>query len=218
MLTLHGFSYSNYYNIPKHVLLHKGVPFEENLVYPSSSGYDRYSPARKVPSLTTKDGRHLSESAVLCEYIEDAHPEPPLLPAEPWARNHVRQIIHMSELYLELPCRRLLPFNFAGKAPPEALCAEVNAVIDRGVASMNALCSIDPFLTGEALTLADIHVRYVLSVVGVGAQLLERDIVGEIGDLEAWTERMAADPVSKRVDADREANREDFFAYIRSMA
>jgi hypothetical protein len=72
--------------------------------------------------------------------------------------------------------------------------------------------------TGDQLTLADIHVRYVLSVVGVGAQLLERDIAGEIDGLEAWTERMAEDPVSKRVDADREANREDFFAYIRSLA
>ncbi|MDG1205862.1 MAG: glutathione S-transferase, partial [Pseudomonadales bacterium] len=28
MPTLHGFSYSNYYNMPKHALLYKGVSFE----------------------------------------------------------------------------------------------------------------------------------------------------------------------------------------------
>ena len=109
MLKLHGFSYSNYYNIPKHALLHKGVAFEEDLVYPSADGYDRFSPARKVPSMTTADGRHLAEAAVMCEYIEDAYPEPALFPAEPWSRNRVREIMHMSELYLELPCRRLIP-------------------------------------------------------------------------------------------------------------
>ncbi|MEE4362145.1 MAG: glutathione S-transferase family protein [Pseudomonadales bacterium] len=217
MLTLHGFSYSNYYNIPKHALLYKRVPFEEDLVYPSGEGYARFSPAKKVPSLTTEDGRHLSEAAVLCEYIEDAYPEPALLPADPWARNHVRQIMHMAELYLELPCRRLLPFSFTNATPPEALCAEVGAVVDRGVASMNALCDIDPFLTGRALTMADIYVRYVFQVVDLGSRLLKRDIEGEIGGLGAWRARMAADPVSRRVDADTEANREGFFAYIASL-
>lgn len=217
MLTLHGFSYSNYYNIPKHVLLHKGVAFEEDLVYPSAEGYERYNPARKVPSLTTEDGHHLAEAAVLCEYIEDVWPEPALLPADPFERNRVRQIMHISELYLELPCRRLLPHAFSNSAPPEALCAEVNAVVDRGVATMNALCSIDPFLTGSGLTMADIYVRYVLSVVGMGTQLLARDIVAEIDGLGPWAQRMAEDPVSRRVDADQEANRESFFAYIASM-
>lgn len=217
MLTLHGFSYSNYYNIPKHVLLHKGVPFEEHLVYPSGEGYERFSPARKVPSLTTEDGRHLSEASVLCEYLEDAFPQRPLLPADPWARNHVRQIMRMAELYLELPCRRLLPFGFTNSTPPEALTAEVGGVVDRGVASMNALLTIDPWLTGAELTMADLYVRYVLAVVGLGSRLLERDIVGEIEGLGAWEKRMAELPESKRVDADAEANREDFFAYIASQ-
>ena len=40
MPVLHGFSYSNYYNMPKHALLYKGVSFEEDLVYPSAQGYN----------------------------------------------------------------------------------------------------------------------------------------------------------------------------------
>ncbi len=109
MLTLHGFSYSNYYNIPKHALLYKGVEFAEDLVYPSAEGYAEYNPALKVPSLTTPDGRHLAEAAVLCDYIEDAYPEPPLLPADPAARAHVRQIMHASELYLSCPAGACCP-------------------------------------------------------------------------------------------------------------
>ncbi len=217
MLTLHGFPYSNYYNIPKHALLYKGVPFAEELVYPSADGYDRLSPARKVPSLTTEDGRHLSEAAVLCEYIEDAYPEPALLPADAWERNHVRQIMHMAELYLELPCRRLIPFAFTNTTPPQALRDEVSGVVDRGVASMNGLCTVAPYLTGATLTMADIYVRYVCQVVTMGAGLLERDIMGEMNGFRDWSERMSADPISQRVDADTEANRESFFAYIGSL-
>jgi glutathione S-transferase len=38
MITLHGFAYSNYYNIIKHVLLHKGLPFEEDLQFGNAEG------------------------------------------------------------------------------------------------------------------------------------------------------------------------------------
>ena len=34
MVTLHGFSISNYYNMVKHMLLFKGCYFEENKLYP----------------------------------------------------------------------------------------------------------------------------------------------------------------------------------------
>lgn len=217
MPTLHGFSYSNYYNIAKHVLLHKGVDFQEDLVYPSAEGYDRLNPVRKVPSMTTDDGRHIAETAVLVEYLEEAYPDPALLPADPGERARVRQIMHASELYLELSCRRLLPFGFSGTEPPAALREEVSATVDRGVAAMNVLCTIDPWLTGERFTLADVWMRYVLSVVGMGEQALKRDITGEIEGLAAWKARMAEEPVSQRVDADQEANRESFFAYIKSM-
>ena len=89
MRRLHGFSYRKYQNIPKHALLHKGGAFEEDLVYPSADGNDRFSPARKVPSMTTAYGRHLADAAVMCEYIEDVYPEPALFSAEPWSRNRV---------------------------------------------------------------------------------------------------------------------------------
>ena len=169
MPTLHGFSYSNYYNIPKHALLYKGVGFEEDLVYPSADGYEKLSPALKVPSLTTDDGQHLSEAAVLCEYIEDAYPEKPLLPKDPFARNRVRQIMHMAELYLELSNRRLIGYAFSGQAAPESLLDEVRAVVERGINSINALATFDPWVCGAEFTMADIYLFYVLAVADMGS-------------------------------------------------
>lgn len=214
MPTLHGFSYSNYYNIPKHVLLYKGVSFEEDLVYPSADGYDKLSPALKVPSFTTDDGQHLSEAAVLCEYIEDAYPERPLLPTDLYARNKVRQLMHMAELYLELSNRRLIGFAFTGNPAPEQLVEEVKAVVERGINSVNAIASFDPWVMGSDFTMADIYLFYVLAVADMGSGSTGISLNERIPGLEAWRAKFAADDISQKIAADMEANKESFFNYI----
>lgn len=216
MPTLHGFAYSNYYNMPKHALLHKGVSFEEDLVYPSAQGYGKLSPALKVPSLTTDDGQHLSEASVLCEYIEEAYPDKPLLPSDPFARNKNRQLMRMAELYLELPNRRLLPYSFSGQPAPEQLIAEVVAVVDRGINSINALTTFNPWVLGSELTMADIYLFYVLSVAEMGCELTGVNLNTRIPGLENWQAMLTEDPISQKVAADMQANRESFFNYIQS--
>jgi glutathione S-transferase len=214
MPTLHGFAYSNYYNIPKHVLLYKGVSFEEDLVYPSSEGYDKLNPALKVPSFTTDDGQHLAEASVICEYIEDAYPQNPLLPADPFARNRVRQIMRVAELYLELPNRRLIGFAFSGTEAPEPLLDEVRAVVERGINSMNALATFDPWVAGSDYTMADIYLFYVLAVADLGTGPTGVNLNERIGGLEAWRARFDDDDNTRKVAADLEANKESFFNYI----
>ena len=218
MPTLHGFAYSNYYNMPKHALLYKGVKFEEDLKYPNAEGYSMFSPALKVPSLTTDDGQQLSEAAVLCEYIEDAYPDKPLFPAAPVERNKVRQLMHMAELYIELPNRRLLPFSFSNQPAPEQLINEVKSVVDRGINSINALAKFAPWTLGNNFTMADIYLYYVLTVADMGSLMTEIDLNGRIPGLADFREAFADDPISQRVAADTKANREGFFAYIKSLS
>jgi glutathione S-transferase len=217
MPTLHGFAYSNYYNIVKHTLLYKGVSFEEDLVYPSAEGYNKFSPALKVPSLTTDDGQHLSEAAVLCEYIEEAYPDKPLFPADLIERNKVRQLVHMAELYLELPNRRLLPYSFSNQPAPEQLVNEIKSVVDRGVNSINALASFSPWTFGDDFNMADIYLYYVLVVSDMGSAMTGVDLNSRIPGLAAWREAFAESSISQRVAADTEANKEGFFNYIKSM-
>jgi glutathione S-transferase len=218
MPTLHGFSYSNYYNMPKHALRYKGVSFEEDLIYPSSEGYGNLSPALKVPSLTTDDGQHLSEAAVLCEYIEDAYPQKPLFPTNPVARNKVRQLMHMAELYLELPNRRLLPFSFSGRPAPEPILNEVRAVVERGINSINALAKFSPWSLGDEFTMADIYLYYVLTVADMGGAMTNVDLGSRILGLSDWRKTFSEDPISMRIAADTEANKEGFFGYIKSLS
>lgn len=52
----------------------------------------RRNPAGKVPILKI-DGKVLTESAAICEYLEELHPEPSLMPKGPEARHEVRRLI-----------------------------------------------------------------------------------------------------------------------------
>ena len=54
--------------------------------------YLALNPHGLVPALALDDGRVLTQSLAIVEYLDDAYPEPPLLPADPVARARVRAI------------------------------------------------------------------------------------------------------------------------------
>ena len=218
MLTLHGFAYSNYHNMVKHALMLKEVPFEEHVVYPNTPEMMLVNPTGKVPAMTTEQGTCLSESSVLLDYLEDAYPDKPLYPADPEARARVRQLMKVAELYLELPARRLLPAVLAKLELPQATRDEVRTTLERGVNALRALAEFSPYLLGGELSLADIHLRYALSIpCMVGPSQLDWDILTAVEGLPQWYEMMAESDISRKIDADMRDNAEDFMAYVRSV-
>jgi len=54
--------------------------------------YLALNPHGLVPALVTDDGAVLAQSLAIVEYLEETHPSPPLLPADPAARARVRAI------------------------------------------------------------------------------------------------------------------------------
>src|SRR5256885_8370413 len=92
MLRLAGFRISNYHNKVRLALLEKGVAFEEDAErFPSQKpDWLERSPMGKVPILELDGGRRLAESQVICEYLEDAYPEKPLYPRDPFKRESAR--------------------------------------------------------------------------------------------------------------------------------
>lgn len=52
------------------------------------------NPSGAVPTLVTKQGP-LSQSLAILEWLEEEHPEPPLLPADGWGRARVRSLAYI---------------------------------------------------------------------------------------------------------------------------
>ena len=215
MITLHGFAASNYYNLVKHVLLHKELPFKENLLYAGSEELLVMSPAGKVPVITTAEGLELSESSVICDFIEETYPAIPLYPENAGERAVVRQIMKIAELYFELPSRRLIPYAFSGTAVPDAIKAEVRQVLTRGITALSRLCQFSPWVAGEQLTMADIYLYYVNTIVSAfGSSQLEWDVLAEVSGMKEWNNAMSQSAIAQKVEADRQANMPEFIQKV----
>src|SRR5436190_8490104 len=115
MIVLCGFPISNYYNKVKLALLEKGIAFSEENVGTGSAdpAVLAASPLAKIPFIRT-DAGPLCESQAILEYLEDAHPEPALLPADPFAAAKVRELVTFIDLHVELVARELYPKAFFG--------------------------------------------------------------------------------------------------------
>ncbi len=57
--------------------------------------YRRLNPAMALPTLLDGDGPPLIESLAILEYLDETHPEPPLLPRDPRLRAHARAVAQM---------------------------------------------------------------------------------------------------------------------------
>ena len=218
MITLHGFAASNYYNIVKHALLYKELPFQENLMFAGSDELLRVSPVGKVPAITTDEGVTLSESSVICDFIEETCPAIPLYPESAAERAAVRQIMKISELYFELPSRRLIPYVFSGTNAPDAVKEEVRQVLNRGIIALNRLCQFSPWIAGEQFTMADIYVHYVNTIVNAFASTqLDWDVLAEIPGMKEWNDTMSQSDIAQKIEADRLENIPKFMQHVKAQ-
>lgn len=190
MLVLCGFAVSNYYNKVKLAMLEKGVAFTEELNWASKDEPTLgASPLGKVPFLRTPQGT-LCESQVILEYLEDAYPQVPLLPADPFERAKVRELVAFTELHLELVARRVYVQAFFGGTVSQGTIDGARRDLERGIRGFERLAKFAPFLAGERFTLADIWLYVWLDFADSVGQPFDRALP-RIGP---WFARVAARP------------------------
>jgi len=209
MLKLCGFHISNYHNKVRIVLLEKGVPFEEDAACKPSQQEEflARTPIGKVPFLELDGGRRLAESDVIVEYLEDAYPQKPLLPKDPFERAKVRELTRFMELHIELVARRLYGELFF-KRPPvaEEVKAAVGKDLAKGVRALKQLVKFDPYIAGKALTIADCAAFVHLPIVSlVGKHGFGRDFLEELPQLKPYLKMLGERPAFRRVSDDRKA-------------
>ena len=210
MLTLCGFSLSNYYNKVKLVLLEKNVPFAEERV-PMGGGKDEAvlgaSPLGKVPFIRTPHGT-LCESQAIVDYLEAEHPEPALVPADPWARAKMAELVTFIDLHLELVARELYSQAFFGGQVSEANQERVRKLLTRNVAAFRRLAKFAPYVAGDTFTQADCAAYVSLPLVALSSKVvLGEDLLAAGGvDWKDYVKQIAPRPSAQRVDADRKAD------------
>lgn len=208
MLKLCGFRISNYHNKVRLVLLEKGIDFEEDdtLSPRQTDEYLARSPMGKAPFLELDGGRCLSESQVICEYLEDAYPQRPLLPEDPYERARVRELLAYLELHLELVARRLYGDVFFKKPASDEVKQEVEKLLARGARGFQRLAKFEPYIAGKALTLADCAAFLHLPLVSLASKLAYgRDCLQDLPQVKPYLAMLGERPHFRRVNEDRKA-------------
>lgn len=210
MLTLCGFSASNYYNKVKLALLEKGLPFTEEIAWVGEVDLSA-SPLGKVPYLRTPQGS-LCESAVIADYIENAHPQPALVPADTFAAAKVRELITFLELHLELVARNLYSQAFFGGTVSESAREKVGVQLEKNIAAFGQLAQFSPYLAGDSFTMADCAAIVHLPLVSAATKIIYgRDFLADL-PVREYLARMGERPHVQRVNADRKTNTAEMLA------
>jgi len=211
MIRLHGFAISNYYNKAKMALLEKGIPFEEVHAATGNASEEMLacSPLGKVPYITTERGP-LCESQAILEYLEAVHPNPPLLPSDPWAAAKVRELCTFVDLHLELVARELYTQAFFGGTVSEAQQARVRKLLTRNIAGFKRLARFSPYLAGDRFTMADCSGYVNLPLVSMASKAIYGEcLLAAAGiDWKPYIALVGQRPSAQRVTADRKRDTE----------
>lgn len=189
------------------VLYYKGIdiPFVEppGIHDGASKGwYLKVNPIGRVPALELDDGRVLPESEVICEYLEDAFPEPSLRPKDPWALAQVRLLSRICDFYLVMA---MVPLFNASAMPRKAWdMARIDAALGEVRKSLGYLehyIGTDGYAVGKSLTQADgALLPQLMLAFGWAPKLFDRPSPeSELPRLSAYWKAIQKDPIAARV-------------------
>jgi glutathione S-transferase len=143
----------------------KGIPYEIDPIIPfmGDERFSTISPIRRIPVLID-DRVTLSDSSVICEYLEDRHPAPALFPRDVVDRARARWLeefadTRMGEVFIWRLFNQVAinPFVWGGKTDQAVLEKTLGEDIPHVLDYLESQLPADGFLFGS-LTVADIAV------------------------------------------------------------
>ena len=143
------------------------------------------NPFGRLPVLELDDGTHLIESLAIIEYLEELHPEPPLIGSDALERARVRELERIAELGVLLPVARIIhatnsPLGLA--AVPE-IAAHFRRALPEALAVLDArLADGRRFLASDRPTIADCTLQAALQFARFGKVELD----AAFGNLARW--------------------------------
>ena len=162
MLRLYHFALSPFSRKVRLCLAEKKIEVElvEEKYWEQSAEFLRRSPAGLVPILRV-EGRNMTESMPICEYLEEVYPDPMLIPTGTEERYEVRRLVNWfdekfySEVSQKLLRERLIK-KISGAGFPDSKNVKEGAKrIKYHLDYMTWLLDRRRWLAGDVMTLAD---------------------------------------------------------------
>ncbi|TAN07954.1 MAG: glutathione S-transferase family protein [Rhodanobacteraceae bacterium] len=158
--------------------------------------YLAHNPAGQTPALLLDDGRAIAESIAIMEYLEERHPDPPLIGATPEQRAATRQWQRRVELNITENIHNAYHYaeglpRFRDRIPvaPEAADGLKRVAQDR-LAWLDKMLDGRAFIVGDRFTIADIWLYVWLDFADSVGQPFDRGL----RSLAPWFARVAARP------------------------
>jgi maleylpyruvate isomerase len=116
------------------------------------------NPQMRVPALKLDSGEVLIQSLAIIEYLDETHPQPPLLPRDPVQRAKVRALAQLIACDIH-PLNNVGPLRYLKNALGQEQ-AKIDAwyhhwILD-GFEALEALLQPGPYACGSEVTLADV--------------------------------------------------------------
>jgi glutathione S-transferase/RNA polymerase-associated protein len=200
MLTLYDDVFSPYARKVRIALYEKGIPFERVRALTGDcnrTDFLHVNPRAEVPALV-EDGFMLYDSTIICEYLEDRYPEPPIYPREPRMRSRCRLIEDLADTQLDAALYAVAVVELGRGEQHPAMHATAARDLERIYAELEQRLDGDAFFCGS-YSLADIAVLpHVMAAMflgfGVDAERFPR--------LCAWLDRVQQRPAVVQDNAD----------------
>ena len=172
-----------------------------SVVVPARQRLTRRVPAPVFSALPIATPKALRQSLVKAGTV-------PLLPADPFARAKVRELVTFMELHLELVARRLYPQAFFGGTVEQSVIDATRKELERNVAAFSKLAKFAPFVAGDTFTMADCSAIVNLPLIsGATKAVLGADVLAATPARD-YVKQMSERASVQKVNADRKTNLE----------
>jgi maleylpyruvate isomerase len=121
-------------------------------------GFRAVNPQMRVPALVTPTGEVLIQSLAIIEYLDETHPEPPLLPKDPIGRAQARALAQIIACDIH-PLNNTSPLRYLKNEMHQeqsAIDAWYHHWILAGFDALEALVRPGPYACGTQVTIADV--------------------------------------------------------------
>ena len=143
----------------------KGIAYETAPIHLVKDGghnrrpeYRAVNPQMRVPALVTSSGEVLIQSLAIIDYLDETHPNPPLLPKDPLARARARSLAEIVACDIH-PLNNTSPLRYLKRVMHQeqsAIDAWYHHWVTEGFEALEALVGPGPYCCGSDVTIADI--------------------------------------------------------------